>query len=631
MKTNKILSTLAAGLLLLAGACQDKISYDPAQVYHGDEVYFDIAEIGELDIETDAVSVSFNLYRVDTSKDITVGLESSVTNPSGEDVSDIFGVPSQVTFPAGQAVVEVPVSVLFEAVTPEMDYNMVVKIEGESLTPYGATVADFTLKYGTKYEPWAEYLAGQYATFQMAGPWNYLYEASLYFHKSINMPHKEQYKIEDPFSDVDWEYVMTVDHSMPLTIEGEEGDCYLVTMDDIDTTVEVDDDGNTLCWRDVYTFVKYFLISVGVDNPTPERILAVAANNNFQVAYINETTGSIKLSLIGQPSNKVGTDSYYPSWGGVQVIQLPGFKTYDVMAYDAGYSVDATGVETKRFALYKTADTPEMKYAMYKGTLTEEEVDAKEEELLADEDSEVITENEYYVSFELEPGDYTLLVIGIDNEEVMASVAKSFSYTPANHDGFVTVGTVKYTDGFMNSLPDEGFSTVTLDVELQQNPEMPGIYRLKNAYRVWGAETGNEDMVMSGNYYITINAEDANLVYIEECNLGVRHDAFQGPVYGYSKAAQALAEGMKPATIKLRKLNGTLKNGVISFPASTLLVAYMDQLPDFMEANTLSSFKVDLNTLTKDEAPIRGTRVRSFGAPVSTLQAPRGPEASIRF
>ena len=601
---------MAAALMLFAGACTDSIKYDPAELYQGDEVYFDIEEVGQLDIETDATSVPFHLYRVDTSKDITVGLESSVLNPSGEDVSAIFGVPTQVTFPAGQNVIEVPVSIVFSAVTAEMDYTMTVKIAGEDQTPYGATMGVFTLKYGTKYEPWVQMLDGAPATFQMAGLWDYLYDAPVEFRKSINMTHLEQYRIEDPFSDVDWFYTMTVNHNVLIDPKYlPEGTAitdplYLVTMETINTGVNVLNKMPGI-FKDAYTFFADYYKAKGREF-TYENILNNLKLNEMMPPCINEKTGEIYLNLITQTPDIENTLNSYTSASGIQMIQLPGFKKPDLALEFDGTSIDATGAEKVRFALYKNDDTPEMKYGMYEGTLTDEEIAAKAQELVADEDVEAITDNTATVTFTLEPGDYTLVLAGIDAGTVVKSKGLHYTYAPANFDGFYTAGTAAYTEAFLCSVDNETYAPTTIECEYQTSTENPDVIRLKNPYRAWAEATEHEDMLMDGNYYLTLNIKDKNLVYIEPCNLGVRVNPFEGAFYAYSKAAEALAGGMKPATVKLRKLNGKMAGNTITFPTSTLLVATQSILPNYMDANTLANFKVVL-TPKAEGAAIRGT------------------------
>lgn len=607
MKFNKILSTLAAGLMLVAaGACTDEVKYDPAPKFDGDEVYFNLDEIGQLDIETDATSVSFHLYRVDASAPLTIGLESSVTDPDGEPATDIFDVPTEVTFPAGETSIEVPVGITFSAVTAETPYSMFVKIAGEKQTPYGATEGNFTLLYGTKYVPWREYLAGEYASFQMAGLWSYLYDAPLYVRESTNMPALTQYRIEGPFSDLEYNYLMTVHSDIKVAVEGETEDCFLVTMETLRFVAEGFDpfgDGSIFAYLDGYTFIK------GQVNPeyTPEQIMRLCTLNEIGIPYYKPSTGEIFLFLVAQKAQMIGQFSYYPSAGGWQHIQFPGFLTLGVYIFDGGVSIDGTGLEEKQFDIMKTADTYGMKYTLRHGNLTDAQIEAAENELLLDEESPVITNSEATVKFELTAGEYTLIVVGVNEAgEKTCDKVQHFTYAPSVDDGFDTIGYAAYTDGFMCSL-DGDISPATWQVEVQQDRNNPAIYRLKNAYRQWAIDNGTPEMAMRGNYYVTINTENSTLVYITEGNLGLRNSVQEGAVYGYSVAAQMLAEGKTAAAIRLRKMNGTMKNNVISFPVNSLLVAYANELPDYQTANTKSSFKLDLNTLTPvASAPVRG-------------------------
>ena len=629
MKTNKILSCLAAGLLFAAGACTDEVKYDPADLYQGNEVYFDLNEIGQLDIETDATSVSFHLYRNDSSKDIVVGLESTVVNNEGEDASAIFGVPSEITFPAGETSVEVPVSVVFADVESEKPYTMFVKIAGESPTPYGATEGEFTLLYGIKYVPWREYMAGQPGWFQMAGLWTYYYDESVYVRESINRPELTQYRISGPFSDLVYDYLFTVHSDVEVAVEGAQGPCYLVTMETLLMEAEGFDpfgDGSILAYLDGYTFIA------GQVNPeyTPQQIIYLCGRNDIGVPYFDTTTGMFHVLLVCQKAQNIGQFGYYPSAGGWNTLQLPGFKKYNLAIYETGFNVDAAGDQQKKFTFYKNDDVEAMKYGMYAGTLTEEEVTAKAEELLADGDVEEITDNEYSAVFELASGDYTVVLAGIDGGELVATKAYSFSYVASSN--FVTVGTCEYSDAFMSSLDTE-LPNVTVTCEVQEDPANPKVYRIKNPYRAWAVETENEHMLMDGNYYLTVNCQDPKLVYIEESNLGLRNDIFEGPIYGYSVAAQSLANGVRPATIKLRKQNGTLTNNVISFPVNTLLVASQSELPDYQPANIKANFKIVLNLdAAQSKGRIAGTPARtdrvSLRTPAVISETP--VEASIR-
>lgn len=608
MKITKILSALAAIIMLAAGACSDEVKYDPAPAYNGDEVYFKLDEIGTLMIEPQATSVSFHLYRVNKNGELTVGLESTVTNPSGESVAEIFNVPTSVTFPDGQNAVEVPVGIVFSAVTAEMKYTMDVKIVGEEQTPYGATSGTFTLLYGTTYEPWAEYIEGQYGTVQMAGVWDYYYETPILYHQSINMPELTQYQAEGPFSDYIFNYTMTVHSDCVLNIDGMEGvECLLVTAENIvlDSRIDLFGDGSDAVWLDPYSFVSAF-----AKTTDRERILNILDLNKdkFPPAYFVPSTGTFYLTLVLQKASDVGQNSsYYPSAGGLNIIQLPGFKTYGVYIGEAGVSIDDTGLEEKQFEFAMTQDTPGLKYGIKAGELTDAQLEEAIEELAADKDAEVITKSGSIVKFELNPGPYTVYALGVDEEgnaiddngkPVVAS--RSFEYEPTFDDGYRTIGYMDFRDGYMCSIGE--FDPMTWKVEVQTNENEPGVYRLKNPYRTWAELNEVPEMVIRGNHYLIIHAPKDNQVWIEKSNIGLRNTYAEGPLFVYSEAGRLLDAGRPLTNISVRRNLGEIKNEVVEFKVNTLLAAYESALPEWTTANTRSTFKLYLNTLTT-EAP----------------------------
>lgn len=102
MKFNKIISALMGGAFLFGmAACTDEVEYTPADVIPGNNVYFAVDEPATVEIGVDATSCEVYLYRENADGVLTVGLEGQVTDKQGNPETDIFTVPSQVTFPAG--------------------------------------------------------------------------------------------------------------------------------------------------------------------------------------------------------------------------------------------------------------------------------------------------------------------------------------------------------------------------------------------------------------------------------------------------------------------------------------------------------------------------------------------------
>ncbi len=586
MKTNKILSALAAGLVLVgAASCTDKANWDPAPIYSGEEVYFSPQEIGTLDIETDATSVDFKLYRSNGEKAATVVLNSTVTDPDGE------------------TVVNVPVGITFSAVTAEKPYTLKVTIGDGEGTPYGPTEATFTLLYATKYTEWEQVNPGEYVDVQMAGLWDYHYQADMFKRTSTNMPGIYQFKFEDPFSDAEWDYIITINENIPVEVEGVEGPLYLPTLKSIDTGVEIKEGEN-------YVIVDNWTFWLNYNpNYTTEQVKRLLERNKMPVSYYQPSTGKISLQMIGQTTATIGTLSSYKSLDGEYKIQLPGFKTYEIYAFQDGVNIDATGAEEVVFEIIKGADTYAFKSQLVLGSLEGAALENAAKALAENEDIAASTEDGRF-SFPVSNGTtYTLVVAALGEDGALVKhLGKTFTFTSTQPaDGYKTIGYAKYTDGFMSAI-FKGAGAWSAFVEVQEKEDEPGIYRLKNAYRQWAYENEQPESAMRGNYYLNINAKDANLVYIEKSNLGLRFSPAQGNVFAYSMAAEMLAEGKTPMAIKLQRANGTLKNGVITFSVHKLYVGYENDA-EWTNANLTGTFRLDLNTLTNQVPAELSTRV----------------------
>lgn len=622
MKFTKILSMLAAGVALFSmGACTDEVSYEPAPKFEGDEVYFNVDEIGTINIPVNATSVSFHLYRFDATSDLSVGLVSTATDAKGEDASAIFSCPETVSFPAGTSEIEVPITIVFEAVKAETPYTFHVQIAGDKLTPYGATSADFTLLYATQWEEWSK-MAGGDGWYQET-LWGIYNESPVSVRHSTNMPHLTQYLFEGPFTDLLFDYVLTVDTSIPLNkndnymVPGFEGqDIYFAKLE----TIKLDDQiitlgGETAYLEDVTTWVDDYFKARGREY-TDAQLAQLCIGNEFPLSVYVPSTGQFYIDAfaVNQGIKDSGTLSRYAGFS-YYTFQLPGFLTYGVFASDGGYDVDATGLETKKFTISKTEDTPGMKYILKKETLDSVGVKAAVEEVLADEEAVVVTDAEATIGYELNEGTYTLVVVATnaegvaikDNDGEYYTATYVTDYKPTVNDGYTTIGYANFSDGFMNSIAE--YETYTWSVEVQTNPELPGVYRLKNPYKQWALDNDCEDLIAKGNYYITLNASNSKCVYLEESNIGLRETVAEGYIHVYSIAGQMIADGAKDGQVIMKKVNGSLKNNIITFPAKSLLVAFESELPEWTEANVKSSFKLDLNTLTEGTDKIKAISV----------------------
>ncbi len=605
MKLNKLLSALAAGVLVATSfaSCTDEVKYDPSPVYNGDEVYFSAQAPSQVAIPQSATEVSVTLYRTNADQALTVGLEGNVKNSAGEVLDEIFSVPTEVTF--GQGVTEIPVNigVNFTEIVPETPYTLYLKVRGEDQTPYGTTELQCTLINATLWTDWVEVLEGDYAEVGWENPWYegvLEYGVEIYTRTSQTGRERTQFKFEQPFSDLDFDFVLTAYHDLPIMRD--EKQCYFTYMDDIylpDITWQ-GEEGTT-----IQSMLDWWV--GGNKNPAMiHKIDSLFEANGFILPNYCPETGTIVVTTAYMNASQIaeGRANVFGSLN----VQLPGFLTFGVFVSDGGSSTDPTGTETKIIDVVKTPDTPAFKAQLYPGTLTKEQAEAKADEMVADSDLEAYTESVVHLSYELVSGDYTVVAVALNAEGQKEYVhSYSFSYTSSNTSDYVTLGTAEYSEGLMASVVNVKSSVVT--VEVQQHKDNPNLYRLKNPYRAWAEQNEKTEWVLPGNYYINIDVTDPTFVMIDQTKIGIRTSVVDGDLYMWTLAGQQLSEGMTKGRIKLLKNNGTYKNGVVTFPAGKALIAPQNRLPEFTPSTT--QFMIDLSKITPIEegAPIRGTRV----------------------
>lgn len=154
---------------------------------------------------------------------------------------------------------------------------------------------------------------------------------------------------------------------------------------------------------------------------------------------------------------------------------------------------------------------------------------------------------------------------------------------------WVSLGMATVTDDFI--LPLFGYSPVTYQVEIQENQENPGMYRLVNlfgeAYGIACAEAGIGMPYATEELYIEINAQDPEGVWIGLQSTGV--DLGYGVMEIGSMGWYYMNGGNSFEAVKAAGYMGTLADGVISFPTKGCLITDNDGM---YYSNNNGAFKV---------------------------------------
>ena len=164
-----------------------------------------------------------------------------------------------------------------------------------------------------------------------------------------------------------------------------------------------------------------------------------------------------------------------------------------------------------------------------------------------------------------------------------------------------SLGLAQYTDDFIASLFTD-VEPVTYNVEIQENVETPGLYRLVNPYGAAFPYNQEGDWNTSSDFYLEINAIDPQGVYIETQALGF--DWGYGEFLASSQTAQLLANYDLETIKAAGGYCGTLVDGVITFPAKALLVS-AESLDGWYYANSNSAFKVVLPSASKSSKSVK--------------------------
>ncbi|MDR1763875.1 MAG: hypothetical protein LBR64_08010 [Dysgonamonadaceae bacterium] len=132
---------------------------------------------------------------------------------------------------------------------------------------------------------------------------------------------------------------------------------------------------------------------------------------------------------------------------------------------------------------------------------------------------------------------------------------------------WVSLGMATYVEAFFSAL--YGVDDLQYQVEIQENQLTPGLFRLVNPYGAAYEYNDPGDWDDSRDWYLEIHAEDPTAVWIAVQDIGVNWG--YGMIKVGSLAGYYIARGETLESQKAAGNTGTFENGIIRFPASTLL------------------------------------------------------------
>ncbi len=571
MKINK-LSYILLGAVISSAAwsCTEELKYDPTPAYTGNEVYFPLDLPTTLSIPEDASQITVELFRSKAGEELTIALDSKVSDPQGKDVSSFITPPAAVTFGKDDTSVQIPIEIKFDDIQAEVKYNLYLAIKGETETPYGITSCNLVLSYApwTPYKPYSpsgEFGGGTLSAFGIEDD-----EIAVYVSESLINP-----LIRYQFGDVDCPELQPNEEEWTTVVNGYNFTFIRNTENDV-VTMEPSPTGDTgsfgeMLWvADAYTWA--------LEHPSQLSVLGLTdASQMYGSSFYDDKTGIFSILMIYYISGRPITYAY-------EYYYLPGFTEYVLELKKIGNFVTEDGTEQVIISAYRNEELASFSYALRKGSLSNSETADVIKEIIADPSVNAVYDEQTNLAFAIdEDGVYTIVAVGFNKDgEPVTDTKCEFAYesvtTPSE---FESIGKAMYTDGFLYPYYD-GLGGTSWEVEIEQHKVQPGIIRMVNPYKSGIWDEGISDWDLPGNYYITLNIENPDQIYLYESKLGVELSPQNGPIWVSSEAYDALVvapedERLTPEECEEYGLFGKMEDGIITFPGATLLVTFGDQ------------------------------------------------------
>ena len=563
----KLFNKLTAAMLsvaLMAGfaSCTETAEYKEPTVPNNAQVYFPNTASATISLLNEQDS-----FVVKVRREVAKG-ELIVPISAASDSADVFTFPEEVVFAADSLTADVVVKFDFANIIPDTDYPVSIKLLGDDTTPYGASAVNLVVKYAP-WTAWKKFGTGVYTLTQMWGAEVPVEE--VYARQSVINPTKQQYKI------------------------------VIKTNGGPNLDMIVDCDATTGECAIGEHFTGYNHSSYG---PVYVSDLNTYAGKYQATSSFDSKTGLFSLYLI-----------YYVGAGyfghGYEYLQLDGYTQpdYSLKMEEKGHYIAPDGTDNTLIYIYKGADAFSYKYAIEEGALDEAGIEAMVDSIVDGTiEAEEYEESGYHLFPLKKAGDYTIVAVSFDKAgKAMSANYLTFEFAPVGQPSpWESLGMATYRDDIVTMFFSNAPNAV-YEVEIQENTETPGVYRLVNPYGAAFPLNEEGDYDASKNYYMVIDASNPEQVTVKQTYTGMNWG--YGEFVVWSLADYYLAKGKTAEEVAAAGYFGKLENGIITFPAEALLVAMLEyQNGGLYGSNVNGKFAVALPgvELPEDEAAEEG-------------------------
>lgn len=541
MKKN--IKYLVLSLLTVIGlaACTDSYEYTSAEDLAGAQVYFPTSNQSVYNVTDANGVVKVTVSRVNASEAMNAKLNF-------ENTIEGFTLPATVQFAAGSKTAD------FDVAYTNLEYDtpatFKVSLDADVVTPYGNSDFQFTIN---RPAPW-----------KTIGNCTLVEDFVTTFFNVSNIPYEVEIQ-ENELAPGFFRLVNPFGKAYPYNDDGDydtSKDYYMYVHAEDPEKVYIETFHSGMDWNNGYgEFIFGSVAGLRLAQGNPD-----AAEGHYGTLVNGEITFPVNSLIVGLTDYN-GGGLYPANSNGAFSILLPGFVKADYSA-----AVSYNGIYTdKAGATYAVADLAlgrDAKDAYVKIIVLPADADANAiaDAMAAGEiEGAVAVDGENRVEFnaeELASSKLQVVVVVLSKDGEVKSVASdNFEYYGGGSTPWVSLGTGLFTDAIV--APLFGQEAPTYPVEILENTENPGVYRVMNPYSNSVYPYADDDCAPEG-LYLEINAEDPEGVYVMQQSLGF--DWGYGEFSFLSEGAMYLSE-FDFATVKAEGLLGTVVDGVITLPS----------------------------------------------------------------
>ena len=313
--------------------------------------------------------------------------------------------------------------------------------------------------------------------------------------------------------------------------------------------------------------------------------------------------GLFSLNLIYFVSEALGSSASGYFAKGVETLQLDGYYVPDY-SLTMEYAGKHTNENYEECAMINVTMGTDLTSCALAVVAADEDTDATVAGMLDGSiDCLTLTESTSVTIPLAKSGTYKAVAATFDENATMLDVyTMEFEFTVDNgDDNWISLGMATYTEDCVTTFFN--VENVSYQVEVRENTNQPGLYRIINPYGAAYPYNEEGDYDTSKEYFIEIDATDPEGVYIPGIygtgmNWGYGEFSITSMAYYYMAAQGATFEEVKDGGYC-----GILADNVITFPAKSLLISLSEyDGGNFYYANNNGAFRLDMSDMTPVEA-----------------------------